>query len=205
MSIRRTQTLSLALATCAVCCLPSVQARAEEVPPPQPGYATQQPEAQPLPPPQGAQPPPGYAQPPPGAYYPPAYQPPPRRVPLRYEERPRWGLFIAGTSVFGGSYLFFSVVPALIADSACSGSGCSRSTLWPLYIPLAGPFIEAGRQTTPIVVFGLVMSGLAQAGGAAMAIAGAASRHKVPVYASRVQLLPWASADGAGLLAAARY
>jgi hypothetical protein len=53
--------------------------------------------------------------------------------------------------------------------------------------------------------FGLALSGLAQTGGLVMLIVGAASRHRMPVYAQRVQLGPLIAAGGSGLSAMGRF
>jgi hypothetical protein len=187
-------------------------------PPPQPPPG--QPYGQPPPnygqPPPGqpyGQPPPNYGQPPqPGAEMPGQPQgqpnlytppPPPQRVVLRYEDRHNMGLVIAGASVLGGSYLFFGFMPGAIATASCgNNTGCD--TLWPLFIPIAGPFIEIARAGTSYAPL-LVLDGLAQASGLALLIAGLATTHKVPVYSERAMVLPFSTAGGAGLRAVGRF
>jgi|SRR5579871_5746670 len=197
--------LTIALA----CSLVSVaRASAQEDAPdlPRASPPTAAPPAPPVQPPPGAQtmpqqPPPGY---PPYYYYPPP--PPgwvPPRQPIRYEERPRYGLLIAGAAVLGGTYLL-SVTFTAMADS-CGFSNCNND--WPMYIPLLGPFLEIGRLSSGdsgLSVL-LVMDGLAQVGGLVMMIAGGLTHHKVAVYADRVNVLPWATATGGGLLVSSRF
>src|SRR5579871_6311799 len=78
-----------------------------------------------------AAPPAPPVQPPPGAQTMPPQPPPgwvPPRQPIRYEERPRYGLLIAGAAVLGGTYLL-SVTFTAMADS-CGFSNCNND--WPM-------------------------------------------------------------------------
>jgi len=141
-------------------------------PPPQGGY----------PPPQGGYPPPGYGYPPPPGY---GYDTPPGAplarslpynegdpIPPGYEitTRPRRGLIIGGAVTFGTTWL----LSVLVASAADSLDG--TNSLWPLYIPVVGPFVTIGTTDSegPATLF-LVLDGVAQAGGLAMFIAGFAA------------------------------
>ena len=75
-------------------------------------------------------------------------------------------------------------------DETYSGSSSSSfgnaTELWPLYIPVLGPWIEMGflhGSGAPLGGALLAFDGLVQAGGLAMLIAGAVTRTKVAIYA----------------------
>lgn len=198
-------------------------------PPPQPGQpyypAQPAPQGQPYPGQPAPQGQPYYPQPgqpydpnqPPPAYPPPTYAAPmpPQRVPIRYELRPRYGLIAGGASMLGAMYLITAIAGlATVAASdiarevGCDGGAGCPTAAWPLFVPVAGPFIQmgylsgAGANTARVL---LAFDGMVQLGGLAMIIAGSLARKKVPVYAQRFQLLPMASAGGGGLLAQARF
>ena len=176
-------------------------------PPPPPGY-----QAQPYPPP-----PPGYQVQP----YPQAYgQPMPPPPPVRYEyRRPNRGMLIAGIAILGGSY-FLTAVPAALWNAVDNGASSlngttTHGTYWPLYVPVFGPWIELRYlNTNPFydgwsVLAGIpcVLSGLAQATGLALTIAGALTGSRVPVQESQVmsssvQVVPITLPGGGGGLAA---
>ncbi len=181
-------------------------------PPPQaypqhPDYP-QQPQA--YPPPQAYPQQPGYPPPAPvygqPTYAYPVYAPP--RVPVRYVYRPRVGLIVAGSVVLGVSW-------GITALSAIAASGCDpnydslcSTQIWPLFIPVVGPFIQTAYVNGPFaggIQALLVFDGLVQVAGLAMIIAGAATRHRVPVYAQRFQVTPYAGLNGAGLMAVGRF
>ena len=152
------------------------------------------------PPPGYAPPPPGYAPPPPGYAPPPPGYAPPAPVIDHYEERPRYGLLTAGLSVFGGVWS----LNAFIAYLADNGR---------LAIPIAGPMISAYDYTRQhpndesvnrFVMAFAFFDTLFQAGGVAMAVVGATTHTKVPVY-RRVTLVPTLSPTGGGLAAMGRF
>ncbi len=184
-------------------------------PPPPQGY-----QGQPLPP-QGYQaqpyPPQGYqAQPYPQGYA----QPMPPPPPVRYEyRRPNRGMLIAGIAILGGSY-FLTAVPAALWNAADNGvsslSGTTtHGTYWPLYVPVLGPWIELRYLNTNPYYDGwsvlasipCVLSGLAQATGLALTVAGALTGSRVPVrdnqvMSSSLQVAPITLPGGGGGLAA---
>jgi hypothetical protein len=154
---------------------------------PPPGYA---PEYGPAPYAPG-----GYAPyPPPPGYY--AYPAPPEQPPdeLPYEEgdpvpdgyqpvsRMRKGLVIAGSVVFGTTYLISVVTAAQVADVEGDAE-----EVWPLFVPIAGPFIAMGTTDawggaddgSSGLGAVLLLDGLAQVAGAAMFIGGVASTKTV--------------------------
>jgi len=122
-------------------------------------------------------------------------------APVRYEQRPRIGLAIAGGAVFGGIYLASTVVASFIDDKS-------------LAVPIVGPFIEMGMLASASgssssslapVQFALFMNGLAQAAGVAMLIAGLATKQKVALYRPRFCVSPYTAQAGAGLVASGRF
>jgi hypothetical protein len=164
---------------------------------------------------QQPEPPPGYSQPayPPPAYPPPGYPtptyaptyvpPPAMRAPtvIRYEERPLYGLMIAGACVFGVPYLINASVAWIAGEGA-------------LAIPIAGPLVEIGhcKQCTgsdaggrTLIAF-LVFDALVQGSGAAMLLVGALTHQRVAVReTAKLFMLPAPLPAGAGLAAFGRF
>jgi hypothetical protein len=99
------------------------------------------------------------------------------------QQRVRGGLVGGGAGLFGALWLIDVIIAAADASikqdcnfSLTGADICTnhKATFWPLWIPVAGPFIAIG--TTGSDALGttfLVIDGLAQAGGVAMIIAGA--------------------------------
>jgi hypothetical protein len=173
------------------------------------GYPQGYPQAYPPPPP-GAYPP-GYAPTYPQGYYPPAYLQPRQRTPIRYEMKPLYNLIIAGSIVLGASYLTTAGIAGYVNALNCSGKVSCSGLYWPWYVPVVGPFIYFGvANSQDAALFSplLILSGLAQAGGLAMLIAGSVARHRVPVYADeplRVTVAPYLTPTSAGLQALATF
>lgn len=169
-TVRRTLTMSvLGAAALAATAMTGADAHAQSgyaPPPPPPGFEGQVAPAAPVP--QG--------------YYVPMAAPPaagPRRItdwepgepiPPGYHPitRVRTGLVIGGSVTFGVIYVLNVMVAAIAHD-------VGTSKLTPLYVPIAGPFIQMGTTSSAIGNFWLVLDGLAQAGGVAMLIAGIAA------------------------------
>jgi hypothetical protein len=111
-------------------------------------------------------------------------------VPAGYHLTTRFskGLFIAGTVTFGSTWLLSVVVAGELQNTTtldCTSAGCSQastSKYTPLYVPVVGPFIALGTLSPngggTII---LLLDGVAQAGGIAMAIAGLASNNHILV------------------------
>jgi hypothetical protein len=126
-------------------------------PAPQPGW--EQPGTQPQPQPTWGQP-----QPPPPTYQP---MPQPQPLPPRGPNPNRGlGLIIAGFSVFGFSYLASAVGGAMTIDAGRPEIGR------PLLIPVVGPFIAGGRQTSATLGLGLGLVGVIQLAGLGMGVGG---------------------------------
>ncbi len=99
-----------------------------------------------------------------GEPIPPGYHP---------SSRVRGGLIGGGAGLFGAFYLISALVAAVGTDVCNSGINC-HNPFWPMYIPVAGPFITIGTVGSSATgdIF-LILDGLAQAGGVAMIIVGA--------------------------------
>ena len=158
---------------------------------PPPGFEQQPPATQPQPP--------IYGQPPPGGYYPPpgyGYGVPPSPMlgpkKMDYEEgdpippgyhvetKVRKGLLIGGACTFGVMYLLSALTAAAVEDVQNVSSTGSRDDYIPLYIPAAGPFVTIGTaHSSGVGTFFLVVDGIAQSGGLAMAIIGIAAPNSV--------------------------
>jgi hypothetical protein len=142
-------------------------------PPPQPGYPPPQ-----YPPPQ--YPPPQY---PPPQYPPPRYQQPVYYVPqpapmqLRRKREPMWGLFIAGTMVFGAGQIG-NVLGTYIAG---------HEPLWESAVPFAGPLLQLNDNFSStweaLAKVGLVGDFIVQLGGLTMMVLGVTIWHNVTVAA----------------------
>ncbi|MCS6915128.1 MAG: hypothetical protein RMK29_13920 [Myxococcales bacterium] len=161
-------------------------------------------------PPQPVQP--GYPTQP--AYPPPTYATPmPRRVVVGYDLRPRYGLIAGGAVMLGTLWLISSIagLATVAANDICnierSAAGCPTAA-WPLFVPLAGPFIQMaylsgpGANTARVL---LAFDGAIQLGGLAMIITGALVRKRVPIYAGRMQIAPYTLAGGGGLMGQIRF
>lgn len=124
------------------------------------------------------------------------------------DSRPRTGLIIGGAITFLVPYLS-SVAIALGAQRDARQGGMSSheaDELSPLYVPIAGPFIAIGtadrddaREIAPFVA-----SGLVQAAGAGMLLAGIFARKQVLVR-KQATVTPLVSPGTLGLSAAGSF
>lgn len=143
-------------------------------------------------------PPPAYYAPPPACAAPCAEHPLLPPAPSRWEERPRYGLLGAGAGVLGGLWMI-NIITAASIPPVDRGA-----TVWPLYLPLLGPFLEMAN------VEGwsrgvLALNGLAQLGGLAMIIAGATAKRKIARYGDRLMILPAPAGNRGGMAATVRF
>lgn len=128
---------------------------------------------------------------------------------VKYEHRMRSGILGSGATLFLLSY-GLSVVSAASFSTDCDPNsaqlGCTTQR-WPLFIPVAGPFIQMGSlngTNSGTARALLAMDGVLQAGGAAMALVGLLVPRRVAVptvFAGRVRFSPLSGAAGSGLLA----
>lgn len=129
-----------------------------------------------------------------------------------YLSRPGRRLMLSGGTLFGVTYLGTVLGAAIISDvcNADSALGC-REAKWPIYIPIVGPFIQMGYISGNAANTGravLAIDGVLQASGLAMFIAGAAlwsSSSRSQAVARRVQVAPYSTGSGSGLLAFGRF
>jgi hypothetical protein len=116
---------------------------------------------------------------------------------------------IAGATVLGAGWIMTALPEALceLLDYHFHGEEGSKSSSWPLLIPLAGPWAQlaanAGDHVTPPVVnVALAMDGVMQAAGLVMLITGAVSRTRPDAYARRhIGVAPLLLRGGSGLAA----
>ncbi len=112
--------------------------------------------------------------------------------PMEYEKKPRLGLVISGSVLFGSAYMTTVFVAAGIQDACGSGqTGVCDGKNWLLYLPVVGPFARLSGVDSSLGSLGLVFDGLTQAAGVGLFIAGFAAPVKVPVFSkAQVQILP---------------
>lgn len=115
-------------------------------------------------------------------------------APQRWLERPRYRLLWTGAGVLAG----LSTINLIAAASIPAVD--ENATVWPLYLPLVGPFlqmryVEGGAKAL------LAVNGALQVGGLALMIAGAAARRKIALYGDRLTVAP-SPTPGGGVLSA---
>ena len=131
-------------------------------------------------------------------------------VPQGYtlREKPRVGLVVGGAVALGVLYLT-SLFVYVIADAISCIDGCGDNDLWPLAVPVVGPFVAIG--TTDAERAGLsflILDGIGQTAGLTMLILGIVSKKKVWVRndLGELRVSPIAFADGGrGLALAGRF
>ena len=121
------------------------------------------------------------------------------------EEHARSGLAIGGGVTFGATWLLSAMVGAALSEAWSKDDTIDNDdTAWPLFIPVAGPFIGIGTMKASYGPgFMLVIDGLAQTGGVAMFIAGLAAKKEIlvrdDVYDAKIQVVPLLGAGTTGL------
>jgi len=185
-------------------------------PPPPPVYAPgPAPAPQPYPPPAGAPPgygPPVYAAQPPGPviYGPEEITDFDDSAPTPYGytrvQRTRKGLIIGGAVTLGATYLATAFIGAVASDVLkTEGSNVSVA---PLFLPVAGPFLEIGQTDSAIARFYLTLSGLGQTAGAIMLLYGLSSSRTVLVRNDQLivtSVAPMLVPGAAGLSVVGRF
>ncbi len=128
--------------------------------------------------------------------------------------RPSTAFVVGGLVTFGLAYSAAAVTGAVKQDHcgvANANTSICRTETWPLYIPLAGPFIQIGTvQGTDknTITALLVIDGVVQVAGVAMFIYGLAHRSELVRYSEekpRLQLAPFAFTNTAGLVAVGTF
>ena len=97
----------------------------------------------------------------------------------------RLGLVIGGALVLGVPWLVSAVVaePLQSVYDTLDDRDEHHVQFWPLFLPLAGPFIAIGTtEASPVGTFVLAADGVVQCGGLAMLIAGLAAPEDVLVW-----------------------
>jgi hypothetical protein len=82
------------------------------------------------------------------------------------ETRARRGLVIAGSIVFGVTYIYTSLIAAAGEESS------GQNELGSLWVPVLGPFMQMAETDSPLGNYVLLLDGLAQAAGVTMLVAG---------------------------------
>ncbi len=123
----------------------------------------------------------------------------------------RTGLAIGGGVTFGVTWLLSALVGAALSESFNDDDTIENDdTAWPLFIPVAGPFIGIGTMEASYGPgFILVLDGLAQTGGLAMFIAGLAAKKQMlvrdDVYAVDIEVAPLVGGGTSGLAVTAKF
>ncbi len=123
-----------------------------------------------------------------------------RRAPAGYTEvhRTRRHLIVGGSVTFGVTYLISAFTASIGQDASNNG----HNDLAPLFIPVAGPFIEMGNTDSATAKFFLAGLGGAQLAGAIMLYYGITSKQRVFVrndLAGSLQIKPLADRNIQGL------
>lgn len=130
-------------------------------------------------------------------------------VPVRYVLRADRGLIGGGAALLASGYVAATIAGSLfltIGDSSNDSSGSLSTAGGVLLIPVLGPFISAFIYRNPTWALNwTLVDGAAQVAGLAMIIAGARSKHKVPVFSEKLKMLPYASSQGGGLTVTGRF
>lgn len=212
----RAQALAMIALACSLA--PGVAGADDQAPPPPPYPSGSGPApAPPLypPPPGGAPPgygPPAYSAQPPGM---PVYGPEEitefddsAPVPYGYTrvERTRKGLIIGGAVTLGATYLVTAFVGAVAADFLKAEG--SNTSVTPVFVPVAGPFLELGQTDSAIAKFYLTLSGLGQGAGAIMLLYGMSSSRTVLVRNDQLivtSIAPMIAPGATGLSVVGRF
>jgi hypothetical protein len=126
-------------------------------------------------------------------------------------DRSRVGLRLLGSGavLFGVTYGITVITAAAVTDicNADSTLGC-RDAKWPLYIPVAGPFIQMGYvsgngSNTAKALLGI--DGVLQGAGLTMMIAGAVLTAQGRSRPARYSVAPYAGGGSVGLVSVGRF
>ncbi|HEX3473827.1 MAG TPA: hypothetical protein VHT91_02235 [Kofleriaceae bacterium] len=188
-------------------------------PPPYPSGSGPAPAPQPYPPPYSPPPgaPPGYgppvyaAQPPGAVVYGPAEitefdDSAPTPYGYTRVQRTRKGLIIGGAVTLGATYLATAFIGAVASD-LLKAEG-SNTSVAPVFLPVAGPFLEIAQTDSAIARFYLTVSGLGQTAGAIMLLYGISSSRTVLVRNDQLivtSIAPMIAPGAAGLSVVGRF
>ncbi|HZS38041.1 MAG TPA: hypothetical protein VFF06_14490 [Polyangia bacterium] len=127
--------------------------------------------------------------------------------PTHFEHRIQTGLVIGGALTLSVTWALTGLLTWYFSGLYCGlseshrGVGCDNHA-W-MYVPIAGPWVELRASSSPNTA-GAVSSGLLQAGGLVLLIAGLVG-HRVQVWDRRVQLQPYFASGGGGVTLALRF
>jgi hypothetical protein len=129
-------------------------------------------------------------------------------VPYGYTRvtRTRKGLIIGGAVTLGATYLATAFIGAVAADFLRETG--SNTSVAPVFIPVAGPFLELGQTDSAIAKFYLTLSGLGQGAGAIMLLYGLSSTRTVLVRNDQLivtSVAPMIAPGAAGLSVVGRF
>lgn len=130
-----------------------------------------------------------------------------RPVPDGYTpvERPRKHLIVGGAVTFGVGYGLSAFVAAVGEDSTHNGGTNEVAAMW---IPVAGPWIQAGRTDSATAKFFLVGMGATQVAGAIMLYYGMTTTQRVLVRNDLVGSLsvsPLVARGASGMVLSGRF
>lgn len=128
-----------------------------------------------------------------------------QRVPYGYVkiEKKRKGLIIGGAVTLGATYFVSTMVGAIGEDLQETGE--TNSDMSAMFIPIAGPFIQAGQTETSSGKWWLVNLGLAQTAGAIMLYIGLTSTRTLLVRTDQVSIGPMTANGASGMMVSGRF
>jgi hypothetical protein len=129
-------------------------------------------------------------------------------VPYGYTrvQRTRKGLIIGGAVTLGATYLATAFIGAVASDFLKAEG--SNTDVAPLFLPVAGPFLEIGQTDSAIARFYLALSGLGQTAGAIMLFYGLSNSRTVLVRNDQLivtSVAPMIAPGAAGLSVVGRF
>lgn len=130
---------------------------------------------------------------------------------VQYETVPRYGVMATGGTIFLVSYLATIITNAALSTNGCfptkADVGC-RTAEWPLYIPVAGPFVQMGYLEGDNRNIGralLAVDGAVQGAGLTLFLIGALARKRVPATQRTIQISAFTPGAGGGIGAFGRF
>jgi hypothetical protein len=128
-----------------------------------------------------------------------------RPIPYGYTkvEKKRKGLIIAGSVTLGATYIVSTLVGAIGEDLRRSGS--TETDMSAMFVPVFGPFVQAGRSETYVAKFWLTTLGAGQTAGAIMLIYGLTSTRTLLVRNDQISIAPMQLNGATGMMVSGRF